>query len=104
MALALVKTIQMSFMFAFGIMTALDLKLHQAYGRSIKTIGIFLVLTAVYGSFNMYVGLKGSMNHNKFLLLLHAILDFIGFLIQMMLGLELLWVTYPGKRFLLSSL
>ena len=59
MALALIKIIQMSFMFAFGIMTAMDLRLHQAFGKSVKTLGIFVALMAVYGSLNMWIGFKG---------------------------------------------
>jgi len=59
MALALVKIIQMTFMFAFGIMTALDLRLHQAFGTVMRTLGIFVTLIAGYGSFNMWLGFKG---------------------------------------------
>ena len=93
MALTLLKGIQMVFMFSFGIIVAMDIKLHQAYGVHIKAIGIGVALMAVYGSGNMSIGLKGSFLHNKFLLLLHLILDSIALLIQVYLGSELLFVT-----------
>ncbi|GMH55050.1 hypothetical protein TrLO_g10029 [Triparma laevis f. longispina] len=95
MALCLTKSIQMTFMFAFGIMTALDIKFHQAYGQHIKAIGVMLSCMSVFGSFNMWLGLKGSMMHNKFLLFLHAVLDGFAFFAQLWLGWSILEVTFP---------
>jgi len=93
--LCLLKSIQMAFMFGFGISTALEIKFHQAYGNHIKTVGIGLSLASVFGAFNMWLGLKGSLQHNKFILTLHAVFDAVSFILHMYLGSEILFVTIP---------
>jgi hypothetical protein len=95
MALTLLKGCQMIFMFSFGLIVALDIKLHQAFGTHIEATGIGVALMGVYGSINMSIGLKGSFLHNKFLLLVHLILDVIALFIQVGLAYQLIVVTFP---------
>jgi hypothetical protein len=95
MCLTLLKGAQMTYFIGFGIITAVDLTLHQAYGRAVKGVGIMITLVGIFGGLNMVIGLKGSLDHNKFLLLLHAILDIFLLSSQVILGWSLLSLTIP---------
>ena len=77
MALTLVKFFQILFLFIFGCIVADDLRYHQGYGAWVKGVGVGLALCAVIGSVNVAVGLKGSLDHNKFLLFVKNLLSFL---------------------------
>ena len=95
MALTLLKGLQMSFMFIFGILVTLDFHLHQAYGTHIGSVGTGLIFMAVFGTMNMVIGMRGSGQHNKFLLFVHLVFDLILFFSQVILGWILLSATIP---------
>ena len=72
----------------------MDVKFHQAYGTRIKTVGVGLSIISVFGAFNMWLGLKGSLQHNKFILSIHAVFDGMCFLIHLYLGWSIVFVTF----------
>jgi len=75
MALTLLKGLQMAFMFIFGILVAGDFHLHQAFGNHLASVGVGLSFLAFFGSINMAIGMRGSGQHNKFLLFVHLVID-----------------------------
>jgi len=95
MALTLLKGLQMVFFFVFGILVSLDVHLHQAYGNHLSVVGSGLSFMAFLGSINMVVGMKGSNQHNKFLLFVHLLFDAFLFFVQVLLGWTLFTATIP---------
>lgn len=72
-----------------------DPDLSQAYGEAIIAHGGGLILVACLAPLSQYIGSRGSIQHNTFLLALHAVFEAILFFIQFSIALELLAIAEP---------
>uniref|UniRef100_A0A7S2W8E5 Tetraspanin n=2 Tax=Rhizochromulina marina TaxID=1034831 RepID=A0A7S2W8E5_9STRA len=86
------KAISFLLFIVFGAMISSNEDFQRAYGTEISSLAGGIITLAFFVPVSTFLGYKGTKMHNKFLLLVHALLE--GFLLVVQLSLALALIGY----------